>query len=420
MQSSLTLQVVHGSSGRAFPSRSSDGSYRSSPRSNGVSRRQDILRCVFVSVVVGLALWTVPLANGQWQRFENVSASTTALARREETVNLFECLPVPIGLVLQLLPEDSQCSIRQASGKAVILDHSTNVQIFDADHIEAANQVGCDLVQVVSSAIGNVRLNLGHAELSLTSPVAALLSSGEGPLSTNQFLLGCLQVPWIGNPFSTGQCSQPRNTKVNSDSLTGLGKFLNFLVQVERHEVAPRTVLGYRNRSGGTFEASGPTNLEYPKLCDYQCFVLCFPLESRGGVLSRLLSRLLFEGRVACSLFKEVLVGSLQMPERLLDRDTRYFTQPGVIRLLLEHSKRSRGSVVVEGLACAVAIGAQAKSPIVDVAARAEGSGKLLLLLPGWVGSESVLGLHKNSVALVGSVVKGFFQQKGERHSSVA
>lgn len=360
--------------------------------------------------MVGLALWTIPLAHGQGQRFENMSTRIATLARREKAIHYSDFFPVPHGFVLQLSAEHSQSRVGQAPGQTMVFYHASDVQIFDANYVEPANQVGCDLVGVVIPGVGNASVDFSNAELGFLSPVTSLLSSRQYPLGEGKFSLVLSKMLWVWGSLSIGKSCQSGNTEIDTDNLTSLRIPLDWFVQSESHKITISTVLGYRDGAGVACEISGPTNPESPNLGENKRFIRSIPSECGSSVLGGLLPNLLFEGRIASPLFKEILIGSLQVPECLLLGHTRNFIEPLVFGRFFQLSERGRGSVVVDGFASFEAICSQAQRPVVDEATATKSPCQTLLLDGAWVKPKFVFHVHKNSLLLVNQFVNLFLK----------
>ena len=399
-------ELVRGSTDRAFSSRNSNGSFRSSPRSSGMSCRQNILCRVFVPVVAGLTRRAIPLSNGQRQRPNNVTTDATSFTRRKESINQFKFFSVPNAFVLQHTSEHRQGSIRQATCQAVILKHPTQIKILNTDDVKSSNDVSSYFVQVVSASISDVGMDLSNPKLCSFPAIASFDSSRQDTLRPHQFPFGILQMFRVGNSLTIRQSSQSRNTNINSDGFSSLRKFANRLIQCHGHEVSFSTILGYRDRTGITCERPGQVDMQLPKLCNKQVSISRIPFKSRSSILSGLLSSLLFERGIVSSFFKKVFICGLKMAKGLLNRNTRYFIQPGVLRLCFKDRKSTRRGVVVDCLSTFETVTTEFERPIIDVSARSEGSRKLLPLLISWVHSKFIFRLHKNSIPFVRSLVK--------------
>lgn len=400
-------RLVRASTDRAFPGRSSDGSYRSSTRSHGMSCRQNVLRCIFIAVMVGAAFWAIPLTHGQRKPFQDVSTFRASLARWEKPVNLLQRLVVPVALVGEQRSERSERGIGNSAGKGVVLDHAAHVQILDADRVEATNQIGRNLVHVVEAGVRDLGVNLGHAEPSALPAPAAPDPPGKGALRSGQFLCSFGKMPRIRDALTIRERGEPVDAEVYADRLLGLGHLKALLVENQGHEVATDLIFRDRGRGRITFEVPGPANPQPSDPRDMQVAVLWIPLEPASCVLRSLRPVLFLKRWVAAPLLKEVSERRLKVPECLLRRHAGDLGQPGVVFLPLEFGKRSRTGVVVDGLSATVAVGAESERPVIHVSASSERSSQNALLFRSWVEAVSVAQFHKSNYTLVSGRMQG-------------
>lgn len=380
-----------------------------------MSRRQNIRCCIVIPVVVGLALWAIPLSHGQGQRFQNVSANGTPLAGRKEAVHLLQRLAVPIAFVFSQLSEQSKRGVRESAGKGVILDHAAHVQILDADRIESPDEIGSDLVHVVETGVRDLGVNLRHPKLGAFPSTASLDAARENPLRSDELLRLLDEMPWVRDAFAIGKRREPVDPEIYADSLAGLRKLGPFLVEYQGGVVSTSPVLADGNRGGLALKRPGPSYTQSSDTRKNEVAVGSVPPKSTAGIFGRLCSDLLFEGRVASTLLEEVTEGGLKMPERLLSRDAGNLVQPRMIFLLLKFGEGGGTGVVVDGLAIVVAVGSEPESPVIDVPAGTENAGKCLLLGTGGIESESVSELHNNHYTHVNAVVKSRIPPSPER-----
>ena len=285
---------------------------------------------------MGLALGAIPLTHAERQVFQDVTADVASLARRKESINLLQRLPVAVALVGQHRVEHAERSVRETSGETVVANHTAHVQILDTDRIEPANEVGRDLVHMVRSGIGNVSVNLGNMQAGTLTTPTALDSPCEHALRSCQLSLPLFTVAHVRNPLTIREGGEAGDPEVNPDRCASLGQFLEGFVEAERHEVLPDGVLGYRTRCRDTAKLSTPADLQVANLGDGQGLVERLELEARTGVLSGLLPVLALEGRIAGSALEEVAEGTLQMSQGLLCRNGRDLVQPGMVIGLFE------------------------------------------------------------------------------------
>src|SRR6266702_3204209 len=124
------------------------------------------------------------------------------------------------------------------------------------------------------------------------------------------------------------------------------------------------------------------------------------PGKSVGGIGSRLHAMLFLEGGILSSALQEVAKGTVQMPQSLLQGNTRYLTEPSRLFLLFEVSQHDCQLMVVKAFAMLEeSIGTLAQCPVVDKATTAKGTSKNVCLLIGWIDSVCVCfllfhGLH--------------------------
>lgn len=337
-----THRLVDASSGAALGRLAGLASDAPSTSSRRVSRGQDVHCCVLVAVVTGLALGTIPLTNGQRQSFNDVPANVAPFAGREETINEFDLLPIPLGFILQHPTEFSEGRIRKASSEMVIANHTTHVQIFDAKHVESANECGRHFVQVIGAGVRNSSVELRNSESRSFSPIAPFCPPREHALCSSKLLLESFSALQVRNALAVRESSQPGNSKIDPNCLSGLGQSCDPFIENQRHEVASRRVLGYRHRRRATREGPRPTNLESTKLGEGQRSGFRIPLESRPSVFGSLFVSLPFERGEAATFLKKVTICSLKVPERLLGRNTRNLVQPNMLGRLFELGQCSR------------------------------------------------------------------------------
>lgn len=214
MRRSLTFKLVHGSTGSASTSRSSLRAYQPSPRSNGVSRRQKILRRVYIAVVLCAAFAASPLAHAQGKRLMDVPASRAAFAGWVEPVHHDQLFFVPPALVVQKRSERREPGICNVLGKPLVFRHACHVQILDANQIEAPHQVGGGLVQVVKARIRDTRLQACGTSSRTFASAASPASSRQRTLRSGQLLFEFPQMPGRvkgGNCFLSTLQQAPRH-----------------------------------------------------------------------------------------------------------------------------------------------------------------------------------------------------------------
>lgn len=399
----IRFKLVHASTECASGSRSSQASYLSSTCSNGVSlRRFNILCCILISIVMGSALGAIPLTNVEWKSFNDVATRGTHLAGWEESVNYLFDLPIPFTFICEHVSEHTHPHIGYNTSKTVIGCHATHVQVFDANDIESANQVGSELVQTVRSAVTNVFMQPSYFDALSLPPHTTFLTSCENALQPCQLGEIAPKMFRVCNALTVRKGSQSTNPKVNSNSLTCLRKFFNSFIEAKSDKVSPRRFLDYRNRCRFALEFSTQLNVETTKTRKTQIFVSSVPFEGTTGVFSRLSIPLFFVCRVAAAFSPKVEEGSLQMSKRLLSWYTGYVIQPFCGLLFFERCEHCRSIVVADSLLFgSPSFGAVVEGPIINVAATTKNSGEFLGLGVSRIKPESISCFHTINILCV-------------------
>ena len=287
-----------------------------------------------------------------------------------------------------------------------VLYHPTDVQVFHTDHIEVLYERGCEFVQVVHPRVRNTSVKFRNAQAGTFSSLATLSPSCHNPLCSSELFLQPFTMSWVWYPSPVGEGSEAANAQIDPDNLPCLRQLFDLFIKNQSHKISSSTILGYRNRGGRACKCSGPTDLELTELSNDQTFVEGIPFKSRLGVLGSLFPIFLLEGWVSRFLFKEVVVGCLEMAKNLLSRYTRDIIQPGYIGLAFQLSQSGRRGDVVDRFPRTITICAKAQGPIVDVAARAKDMNEQNLLLISRIKPESVTELHIERIACVTGFVK--------------
>ena len=396
------LRSVRASTGCAPAGLAPLGSYLPSTRRHRLPGGQNVLRRVLVAVMVFAALWASPLPNLQWEFFKDVPAVETPLARRVEAVASPQFPSVPLALVPEHRQELAEGCIGERASKTVVLGHAAHVQVLDGDHVEATDKIGSGFMQVVSSSISDPGVEPGDLEPLDCPPFRALRFAREVALGANELTFQPIQMPGIGNLFSSREGRQRHKSEIDSDRLVDGRKVLRRLVKAERDEIAIRRILGHRygRRHGDKFPR--PANLETTDAGKREIAVLHVPLEGGSGVLGGLVMVLALESRVSGALLEEVDERRLEMPERLLRRDAGDIIEPIMVGRSLERGQHGARFVVADGNAfLVVGVGSDPQRPVVDVPARAEDMGEFALLSVGGVEAESVSNFHTHSISYV-------------------
>ena len=307
-----------------------------SMRRNGQPDRLYVRGRVVVPVVMHAASGALPILDAKHYGAVDVTAGRAHLAARKPTVDLHDLAPVALGLGLQQPGKYPDSSVRNAARKAVVFDHSAQVQVFNANRVESLHHVGGELVRRVHSGVSDLGVQLGDDSRSMLSPIATLSLARQSALQERHALSMFIPVFRVGDALASGQRSKPVQPEINANGLTGLWQLNRLNFNNERNEVAARGITLDSQAGGVQNGVARPLNLDGTYLCQCQCVRFNVQLESAFGVLRALRAVLSFEARVAGSLLKEVLVGGLQVAQALLQRHAGNIVQPGGIRLGLQ------------------------------------------------------------------------------------
>src|SRR5690606_3517798 len=165
-----------------FPLRGADGSYTVSMRCHGMPCRQNVYRCIRVAVVGRATFRARPFPHAQRQFLYDMSAAGAGLRGWEPAVYLDHGFSVSLGLFFDHADGRPDGCVVQRAGKAVVLGHAAQVEVFDEDHIETGNEISAQLVQRVEATVGNLLVDAGNMTLDFLAPIAALLRPGKALL----------------------------------------------------------------------------------------------------------------------------------------------------------------------------------------------------------------------------------------------
>jgi hypothetical protein len=188
---------------------------------------------------------------------------------------------------------------------------------------------------------------------------------------------------------------QGGDTKIDSNGPMDRRKLLDYFIEAKGNEIPIRGILRHRHGSWKAGESTGPSYAQSSDRVQTEVSVFRIPLECRPRVLGGLVARLLLEGWIMGSLFKEVDEGSLEMPESLLGGDGGDLVQPPMIGSPLKGCKESATFTVSERSALvSVNVGSQPQCPVIDVPTGTENAGEFSPLPIGGIEPKAVSNLH--------------------------
>lgn len=396
-------RLVHASTRLARQARRLISSYGRSARFNEVPpRRVDIDCRIYVPVMVCAALWAIPFSNVEAETGQNVAAAMASLGRGEEAVHKPQLPAVSLTFVCEHLTELPERSIGDRFGETMVFDHTSHVQVFDADSVVSTHQIGGHFVQVILSGVTDVFLDAGNADALPVPSAASFCATGEDPLGLGKTRLVFARMLWIGDSLIVAGSSQTVYPKINPDRFPGRFELGKLFVQDQRDEVASAGFFNDRDGRGFRLELPAPVHIETTQTGDNQVRVLGIgsgKLESGSRVFGALLVSLPLEHRIPSLLVKEPHEGVIQMSERLLGRNAGDFPQPRGFLLPLPFGEFGGGLVVSNPfLPLLPSVSPIPERPVVDIPAAPEDLGKLRLLGRSWCPTELVSNLHTNNL----------------------
>src|SRR5256714_1064365 len=199
--------------------------------------------------------------------------------------------------------------------------------------------------------------------------------------------------------------------QVKPDLLIDDWQMLDIFFYQERNKVAMGTIFGNGDRCGFASFGQGTAPVDIQGCIHLgKRKVGSIPGKSIRGIGSRLHAMLFLEGWILSSALQEVAKGTFQMPQSLLQGNTRYLTEPSRLFLLFEVSQHDCQLMVVKALAMLEeSIGTLSQCPVVDKATTAKGTSKHACLLIGGIYSVFVCFLLFH--ALHGSICYVNYQQ---------
>ena len=202
-------------------------------------RGKDVARSVYVSVVLGLAAWTRPVANAERKGVEDEPATGARLAARKEAIDLDEGAPTPFRLVFKLSHEFGPTCVRNGSREWAELNHPTYVEVFDDDRLVFANESSAQLVKMVAPSVGYTSVQLRELESCLVPVFGtfrfASQTSGENALAREFQSV----VLWVGHLLSGGERNERSQAKIDASAVVIFGRGL-MLLSSQRRETCQR------------------------------------------------------------------------------------------------------------------------------------------------------------------------------------
>ncbi len=301
----------------------------------------------------------------------------------KEAVNLDQGSSVPLRFVFELANELTPSHVMDRLGQTVVFDHILDGQTLHTDHLVFVYDACREFVLVVAPTVIDTSMNTGNLSACFLPVLGTLLFRGQTTLGFGQSLLILCVELRVSDCLTCREDHHRFEAQVQPNLRSGFWKRFDLLLKEQRDEIAIGTVLGYGDRarlaSFGECSVKGDSK-GFVHLGKGELTI--FPGEGVGGIGCRLRVSSLFECGVLGPSLEEVLVGTVQVAKRLLDRHRGDIREP---RVLFLQSRKHGREVVIGELLPMLEIGSFTgrKAPVVYKAATSERLRKNTLLFVG-------------------------------------
>ena len=129
-------------------------SYVRSTDNHCESRSEYVFPSIDVSIdAYRLTARTIPTANIQRQLIHYKTAMVASFRTRKESVNRYQCSPVPITFIFKLTEKLTPSCIANTTSQLVVFNHVSNCEVFNNDRAIFFNQASSQLVQEIGTSI---------------------------------------------------------------------------------------------------------------------------------------------------------------------------------------------------------------------------------------------------------------------------
>jgi hypothetical protein len=299
-------------------------------------------------------------------------AIMTRFRGRIPTINFDEGSSIPLRFILELANKLTPSHVMDRFGKFVVFDHILDSQTFHTNHLVFVDYSCREFVLVVSSTIVDTSVNTGNLSACFLPVLGTFFLRGQPTLGFCQSLLiFCVELR-VSNCLTCGENDHRFETQVEPNFRETTRKRFDLLLKEHGDKIAIGTVLGDGNRTGLRVFGQFSMEDDRKRLVHFgKCELTILPREGIGGISCRLSVSSLFESGILGSSRVKVLVGTVQMTQRLLDGNRGDIREPGV--LFLQSGKHGR-KIVIGQLLPMLEIGGFTgrKAPVIHKAATSE------------------------------------------------
>jgi hypothetical protein len=146
--------------------------------------------------------------------------------------------------------------------------HFADMQLLDADHVEATRQISADLLAPILADVCFPRPQPGDCELGLGSAVAAAFRAGQPTLQQAKAPLAWSAYPRAAQHFAGGQRRTDSHSPVDADDLTHTRTWDSFGYRGERDMPPSSPITGDPERLHPAWDGARPAEPDPPTLRD--------------------------------------------------------------------------------------------------------------------------------------------------------
>jgi hypothetical protein len=280
-----------------------------------------------------------------------MTAVTTQFGGRKELIQGDELPPVPHSLVLKLPEDFTKRRVADVFSKAVILQHSGDIQSFDIDGLVLADCHSRELVNVVGANVPNLGVLFGDLNSLFVAIIRAFDLARKTTLLQSKSLSRFVQRARILKILPVARSRQSFDADIDPDIGLCLRQWFNLGFDQDADEIALYFIFAGRcaNQLRIIRQGTRPADLKRlilfckrdPSVSLRECVRL---------IAYRLLVLSAFEARIVRSLFEEVFERRIKILEGLLQDYAADILEKGLLRGLLQLCQSNGGSVIVHRL----------------------------------------------------------------------
>jgi len=263
------------------------------------------------------------------QSVQEESTVRTDLAGRIPPIGGDKLTAIPGRLVFQHEPKFRPGRVGDRTGQLAVPNHAGHIQVLDHDRLVLTNEPSGELVQEISTTVGDPCVDARDPKSGPSPVVGSFLLTCQPSLCASEPHLITLTMPRVGDLLPCRQCDQAGDTSIDTDRGSRWSQ-VSYLGLNQQRQVPPASRVtrhGHSRRLGPFGQRTRPANRQrsvhfgQPKLP-------VAPAERRSGVLRRRLPTLPgLEPWVLRASAPEVGECALQVPQALLQRHRRHVVE---------------------------------------------------------------------------------------------